>query len=439
MSRPYVGTTRSARPNTRQPPVGRPVVRLSWKAYPILERGLLNSLRRGPATDLPMSCLQRILAIIVVWVPLIAGTGLPAAAETSSFHIGNSITWDSQPLGIEALAELRGGEHAVGHHIFFSSSLDDIWNNPTFTSRAPVEDFGTFEEALPAHHWNAVTMQPWPKAATLGQDAARIIDFIDLTRTNPANQDTEFFIYTPWARFDRIRTHWLNDVAYDDSTRSSTTREYFQLLARRVREDTDAPVFIIPVGEVFYQLDQRIQAGNLPGITSPFQLYRDAIHASYSVGRYVAGVTTYATLFKEDPAGLTAPDGFYTSDSALFTPELYAGIHETVWQVVREHSLLFAGDFNGNGLVEQADLDLVLSNWGTLADPAPEGWLFHLPSGAIDQDELDQVLANWGGPAPPSGLSAVGVVPEPGAWALVVCAALLWGAIALPGDWIRQI
>jgi hypothetical protein len=55
-----------------------------------------------------------------------------------------------------------------------------------------------------------------------------------------------------------------------------------------------------------------------------------------------------------------------------------------------------AGDFNGNGLVEQGDLDLVLLHWGALADPPPQGWTQELPRGSIDQDELDAVLLNWG-------------------------------------------
>jgi hypothetical protein len=57
---------------------------------------------------------------------------------------------------------------------------------------------------------------------------------------------------------------------------------------------------------------------------------------------------------------------------------------------------LIAGDYNANGSVEQADLDLVLLNWGAPADPAPAGWIHDLPTGNIDQDELDGVLLNWG-------------------------------------------
>jgi hypothetical protein len=75
-----------------------------------------------------------------------------------------------------------------------------------------------------------------------------------------------------------------------------------------------------------------------------------------------------------------------------------------------------AGDYNGNGMVEQADLDLVLLHWGNPTPPAPSGWIVDLPTGAIDQAELDGVLLNWGATA--AGVSA----PEP---STVTLAALL--------------
>lgn len=57
---------------------------------------------------------------------------------------------------------------------------------------------------------------------------------------------------------------------------------------------------------------------------------------------------------------------------------------------------LIIGDYNGNGEVEQGDLDLVSLNWGQPAVPPPAGWVNDLPSGTIDQDELDRVSLNWG-------------------------------------------
>ncbi|MEM7624597.1 MAG: galactose oxidase-like domain-containing protein [Planctomycetota bacterium] len=70
------------------------------------------------------------------------------------------------------------------------------------------------------------------------------------------------------------------------------------------------------------------------------------------------------------------------------------------------------GDYNGDGLVSQADLDLVLLNWGDDHLPAgfdgralPEGGAF---DGLLGQNELNGVLLNWGDGVPP-----VLSIPEP--------------------------
>jgi hypothetical protein len=83
------------------------------------------------------------------------------------------------------------------------------------------------------------------------------------------------------------------------------------------------------------------------------------------------------------------------------------------------------GDLNGGGAVEQADLDLVLLNWGEdLADPAAIGWINNPPSGIVDQEELDSVLLNWGNTSASHGAAGV---PEP--------ATLLLLAVACPAAW----
>jgi hypothetical protein len=81
-------------------------------------------------------------------------------------------------------------------------------------------------------------------------------------------------------------------------------------------------------------------------------------------------------------------------------------------------TLTHTGDYNASGTVDQADLDLVLLNWGeTLASPAELGWVNDLPDGIVDQAELDGVLLNWGSAA--SSL-ATASVPEPSAAVLLL-------------------
>jgi hypothetical protein len=96
--------------------------------------------------------------------------------------------------------------------------------------------------------------------------------------------------------------------------------------------------------------------------------------------------------------------------------------------------LLAPGDFNGNGTVEQADLDLVLLHWGSPGEPRPAAWVNDLPDGHIDQDELDGVLLNWGNMAQQLTRASV---PEPGALALLVVCATAMGLRTNSAVWRR--
>lgn len=83
------------------------------------------------------------------------------------------------------------------------------------------------------------------------------------------------------------------------------------------------------------------------------------------------------------------------------------------------------GDYDGDGFVSQADLDLVLINWGvgTLPDGFDTaalggGGVF---DGLLSQNELDGVLLNWGNGTPPAG--GLSAIPEPGTLALIALGA----------------
>jgi hypothetical protein len=94
------------------------------------------------------------------------------------------------------------------------------------------------------------------------------------------------------------------------------------------------------------------------------------------------------------------------------------------------------GDYNGNGTVEQADLDLVLLNWGVAGDPAPTGWVNDLPIGSIDQAELDGVLLNWGNAlATASAPIVTAGVPEPaGLFLAAICGLLAAARVLTTGN-----
>src|SRR5690606_2226630 len=76
------------------------------------------------------------------------------------------------------------------------------------------------------------------------------------------------------------------------------------------------------------------------------------------------------------------------------------------------------GDFSGDGLIDNADLTLLLNYWGDPATPTPAAWTGHLPTApAVDNSELTALLNAWGQGA--NGSGAYGAVPEPTTLALL--------------------
>jgi serpin B len=87
---------------------------------------------------------------------------------------------------------------------------------------------------------------------------------------------------------------------------------------------------------------------------------------------------------------------------------------------------VLAGDFNGDGNVDQADLDLVLLDWSVDAagNQLRQGWRIGGAEGLVDQSELDAVLLNWGATA---SLEESASIPEPATCVLAaVCFALFF-------------
>jgi hypothetical protein len=87
-----------------------------------------------------------------------------------------------------------------------------------------------------------------------------------------------------------------------------------------------------------------------------------------------------------------------------------------------------SGDFTADGVVDQADLDLVLLSWGSPFEQLGAGWHSNPPGAFVDQRELDHVLLNWGTTTSPR--IASGSIPEPSGWSIALCICPFWLACA---------
>lgn len=290
---------------------------------------------------------------------------LQSWGQTTSYHIGNSLTWDSQPLAMELFGDEFDSPHQSGYHIRNGWSLKSFINDPNEVTIEPVAEFGKYSEALSNFQWDAVTLQPHgAQGSTLQDDVDSILSFIESTRSNPANTNTTFYIYEAWP--DRLggtyESRWTASLPVEEDPPTEAYREYFDELYERITQETDARIRTIPVGEVIYELDISIGKGLIPGFTSIPQIYRDPLHLDDELGRYLASATTFATLSGTDPSTLYKPPGFHLAHFFPIAQEVYDPVNKIIRDVLSAdpHSGVYFPntDFDGNGIVGSKDLRL---------------------------------------------------------------------------------
>jgi PEP-CTERM motif-containing protein len=254
----------------------------------------------------------------------------PALAD-SMYSIGNSLTNDMGPNRVAWLAAQRGHSLDFGYHIRSASSLEYIWNNPADVT---ISEHGTFSTALPSG-WDHLTVQPYASnGSTFGSDLNTIESFVGLMPNTP-----KVYLYAAWpATFDfqgaGFEDYWAQPVF--DSTSQSTVlaKEYFDHLYAELNERLTAPVHVIPVGDVLARIDHDIQGGLFAGLPTIEALYRDGYHMG-DLGRFIAGATTYATIFGENPTGLSVENfQIWNEGSVPLSQELADALAPIIWDVV---------------------------------------------------------------------------------------------------------
>lgn len=373
------------------------------------------------------ACL--VITLAIVQGVMVAVPSEACAASLRSYHIGNSLTWDSRPdWGLGKLAADAGHTLTTGYHIRCNSSLDYIAGHPSDTCVTP-NSFGYYTDALLNNTWDAVTLQPFGSAYTpstprMEYEGAKSL--IQLARQNPDNLDTTFYLYTGWmSRTDAANdfySAWHNSSPIDPDADLIRNAASFGWVYDELTNDPDlagVDLRMIPVGDVLAELDRRMTLGEIPGFAGVEDLYRDDLHMN-NLGWFAASNAVLSTLFRFDPTGTPTNNAFVLApgqtESIEITPELGALIQDAVWDVVLSHTHtgFLPGDLNGDGFVGIADLNVVLGNWNQAVTPSDD---YADPSedGFVGIEDLNTVLGNWNAGAPPTI-----TVPEPGSAVLLL-------------------
>lgn len=247
------------------------------------------------------------------------------------YNIGNSLTWDSKPLVTAQKAAAEGVTYEVGYHIVSNTPLHRILEYSGDPSVAPVQPYGTFRTALPNYEWDAVILQLFPYGeATLESDLVSIEAFIELTRSNPANANTRFYLYTGWDNVYVFRANWLseNPGGFELSSPARTSRQYVAEVLARLAERVTADILVVPVAETLFQMAKLADEGKVPGHPDLNSFYRDHIHMN-GTGTTLATTTILTTLLGRRADKVLALSQGDAEQHALDTI-----IHRTVWRTL---------------------------------------------------------------------------------------------------------
>jgi hypothetical protein len=296
---------------------------------------------------------------LVLSVVLLCGTN---AWGLSFYHIGNSLSTDSQPYASQVMGQSLGMEFFAGYHLKSASTMRDIWNDPTTTATFLTNPGPTWEVPLSGREWDALVLQPHNKTGNTQQvDVTYAQKFVDYARSAGKNEGMQVYMFSTYPSQTEGWGNWTSPYASGPNQPATHRRAYFENVASNLTTVLGEEVHIIPAGDVLHRIIQEIAAGTVPNLDATSDLYRDPIHLS-NMGRLASACTVFATITGRSPVGL--PTMTWTEGSA----DTVLRIQQLAWEVVSNHSRsgvqLADGDFNGDGLVDLGDYTLWRDNVG---------------------------------------------------------------------------
>ena len=310
------------------------------------------------------------------WPRFLGGTLLLLMASAcagepiTSYHIGNSLTWDTRTTAFANLSAQQGIEHEAAHHILCGKSLAFIVRRHHLTCKDQTH-FGRWREALPGFEWDVVSLQLYPHIdSTLTTETEAAIKLIDLARSNPANEDTEFVIYGAWPNqidHDTYAEGWLAETDASDPDAPSAHSRAYQRAAFETIEAArpDANITFLSIGELFFkaeeQIKQAVSSGeDWFGLEDVSEFYHDEFHMSPLSGRWPAALAMWKAVTKGDASPLVASDATFNpalDENVVFRDGIAEFVEETFDEVYfdpRQHA-----DCSRDGVVDAADLSCV--------------------------------------------------------------------------------
>lgn len=250
----------------------------------------------------------------------------------TAFYLGHSLVSPTLP---QMMAQLM--KQPVEYQIINGAPLELNWNDST---KAEGQDGRAW---LVEHPIDVLVMtERVPLAGTVqwhgSAEYAR--KWVDLAaQTNP---EVRPFLYETWHSLD---SGTGVEVPYDEHGDVPWRQRLNDDLAlwQRIADDANRglpegrqPIRLIPVGQAFGRLDDAIRDGQIPGIATVRDLFRDDIHPD-DRGFYFIAMVHYATITGDSPIGLPVQlSDPWGKPYRAPTAEQAVIFQEIAWQTVQE-------------------------------------------------------------------------------------------------------
>jgi uncharacterized protein YjdB len=282
--------------------------------------------------------MNKLLLLVLACVLSLSSRGQTKTA----YFFGNSVTDGINIIGLDNMATQAGKTFNWGRHVIPGAPLDWIYNHPA--DGFNEEPYGLYPNAMPNYDFDVVSFQPFDRREN--DDLPAIQNFINLAGARKTN--CQYLIYGRWPRMPNNLDNpndgnltadvWSEiwDKAYTGPGKFDGTEEsraYFETLTRAVRASVPGikKTFIVPVGEVMYQLNLKMKAGQVAGYSKIWNIYEDGIHLT-TAGSLIPATTYYATIYGVDPRGVTVPSTFGSLSVAYIN-----AVQQTVWEVLNNY------------------------------------------------------------------------------------------------------
>jgi hypothetical protein len=132
----------------------------------------------------------------------------------------------------------------------------------------------------------------------------------------------------------------IEELRKQQSLYDHDMEEYVRGVNRRLGKDV---IQIVPVGQAAVALREKIVAGEAPGLTAQWDLFRDTWGHAQAPLRVLSGYCHFAVIYRRSPVGLPVPSDLAKAENVSDKDKLNRLLQELAWDAVTHHPLTGLG------------------------------------------------------------------------------------------------